>query len=93
MRAVPYDGPEADRELAGLADEERFAYAHLVRSAGRTSGGEIMTPLVGLTVGTTGERVLERVPQLDRGLRWVYDRFWSYRRRRGCAAEAVAGRP
>ena len=47
-----------------------------------------MSPLVGLTLGSTGERVVTRVPSIDRGLRWVYDRFWSYRRTHGCAAPA-----
>jgi hypothetical protein len=86
LRAVPYDGEEAARALSDLDEETRFAYAHLVDSGGRRSGAGIMTPLIGLTIGGTGERVAESVPPIDRGLRWVYDRFWNYRRTRGCAA-------
>jgi len=86
LRALPYDGLEATRELGDLEDEVRFAYAHLVGPQGRKSGAEIMTPLVGLTFGSAGERVAARVPPVDRGLRWLYERFWNYRRTRGCAA-------
>lgn len=86
LRAVPYDGPEATRELGDLANEVRFSYAHLVDARGRRSGSAIMNPLVGLTLGPAGERIVTRVGPIDRGLRWVYDRFWNYRRTRGCAS-------
>ena len=88
LRAVPYDGPEATRELGDMTEEVRFAYAHLVDGRGRRSGSAIMNPLVGLTLGPTGERIVTRVPWIDRSLRWVYDLFWNYRRTRGCAAPA-----
>ncbi|HYA58315.1 MAG TPA: hypothetical protein VEH57_07670 [Thermoplasmata archaeon] len=91
LRAVPYDGDEARRELGDLSDDARFAYAHLVHDRERRSGDAIMTPLVGLTVGPTGERVVARVPPLDRGLRWMYGVFWNYRRTRGCAAPGPGG--
>ncbi|HYA70422.1 MAG TPA: hypothetical protein VEH28_03545 [Thermoplasmata archaeon] len=86
VRALPYDGSQATRELGDLTEEVRFGYAHLVDARGRRTGAAIMPPLVGLTLGPTGERVVNRVPPLDRGLRWIYDRFWEYRRTRGCAA-------
>ena len=86
LRAVPYDTPEATRELGDISEDVRFAYAHLVDARGRRSGSAIMNPLVGLTLGRTGERVVRRVPSIDRGLCWLYDLFWNYRRMRGCAA-------
>jgi len=90
VRSLPYDGAEARQQLGDLSEEFRFAYAHLVRCDLRTSGEAIMTPLVGLTIGPTGERVVSHVPPLDRGLRWIYGRFWNYRRTRGCAAPTNA---
>lgn len=93
VEAIPYDGVEARRELADLSDETRIAYAHLVRGSERTSGNAIMTPLVGLTLGRSGERIVRRVGPVDRGLRWTYGRFWNYRRTRGCAAPRGPGAP
>lgn len=86
LHALPYDGDEARRELGDMTEGDRFAYAHLVRRERRTSGDAIMTPLVGLTLGPTGERVVARVSPLDHGLRRMYGVFWNYRRTRGCAA-------
>lgn len=86
LRALPYDGREAARELGDLPDELRYAYAHLVDQRGRRSGAAIMNPLVGLTIGPTGERIVTGVGRIDRGLQWIYGRFWNYRRTRGCAA-------
>ena len=88
LEALPYDGEEARLRLADMTDEYRFSYAHLIRREKRTSGDAIMTPLVGLTLGATGERVVARVGPLDRGLRRIYGWFWNYRRTRGCAAPA-----
>ena len=34
LRIVPYDGPEATRELGDMTEEVRFAYAHLVDAGG-----------------------------------------------------------
>ena len=86
LRAIPYDGEEAVSALGDLDDETRYAYAHLVDPRGRRSGAAIMPPLVGLVLGLTAERVVVRVSPLGRGLRWIYDRFWNYRRTRGCAS-------
>ena len=86
LRATPFDGEEATRELGDLSEEVRYSYAHLVDTSGRTSGADIMSPLVGLTIGLTGGRVARSVPSIDHGLRWLYQRFWNYRRTRGCAA-------
>jgi len=90
LRAVPYDGREADRELGGLSEEVRFASAHLVGGGGRSSGADIMPPLVSLTVGGEAGRVVGRTPPLDRSLRWLYSRFWSYRQTHGCGARGAA---
>jgi len=84
LRILPYDGPEASRELGDLREELRFSYAHLVDGRGRRSGDAIMPPLVGLTLGPVGEHAVHRIPPVDRGLRWLYGRFWSYRRTHGC---------
>jgi hypothetical protein len=91
LEALPHDGVEAGRALADLVEEFRYSYAHLVDRGGRHSGDAILTPLVGLTVGATGERIVARVTPIDRGLRWVYGRFWDYRRTRGCAAPTGGG--
>lgn len=88
LRAIPYDGEEAGSALGDLDDETRFAYAHLVDADGRRSGAAIMVPLVGAVLGPTAERVTARVPPLGGGLRWIYGRFWNYRRTRGCASPA-----
>lgn len=92
LRALPYDGEEADRELGDLNAEFRFAYAHLVDDRGRTSGADIMNPLVRLTAGPTGGRVVGCVPSVDHGLRWLYARFWSYRQTHGCGARETVER-
>jgi len=89
LKSLPYDGPEATRELRDMRDEDRFAYAHLVDARGRRSGAEIMNPLVGLTLGPAGERVATRVPPIDRGLRWLYQLFWNYRRAHGCGTASA----
>lgn len=86
LRALAYDGTEAAVALGDLDEETRFAYAHLVDARGRRTGAAIMKPLVGLVLGSTAERVVARVPPADLGLRWIYGRFWNYRRTRGCAA-------
>jgi predicted DCC family thiol-disulfide oxidoreductase YuxK len=87
IRALPYDGEEARRALGDLPEEERFASAHLVDGRGRRSGPAILAPIVGWTLGATGERVAERAPPVRRGLRWIYLGAWNYRRTRGCAAD------
>lgn len=86
VRALPYDGKEAERDLGDLTEEDRFAYAHVVDANGRRSGASIMAPLVEHTLGPEAGHVLERAPALDQGLRWVYRRFWNYRRTHGCGA-------
>jgi hypothetical protein len=90
VRSLPLDGAEAAGDLADMTEAERFGYAHLVGPGPRRSGAEMMAPLVGLTLGRTGERVVYDVPAIDRALRWLYVRFWSYRRTRGCAAGRAA---
>jgi len=86
----PLDSPKADVDLARLTESTRFGYAHLADDTGRQSGADIMAPLIGLTLGGSGARVVRAAPPVDRSLRWLYDRFWMYRRTKGCAAEAGA---
>ena len=86
VRSLSYDGEEARRELIRLDDATWFSYAHLVHVPNRCSGASIMTPLAGWILGSTAERIVAGAPPLDRGLKWVYNRFWNYRRTRGCAA-------
>ena len=71
LRAIPYDGEEARSALHDLDDETRFAYAHLVDDDGRRSGSAIMTPLVGLVVSPSAERVVAGAAPLRNGLRWI----------------------
>lgn len=87
---VPLGDRAADSALAGLAPEERFGAAHLVDDAGRHSGPGIVGPLLGLTLGPTAGTLAARFPGIERPLRWLYRRFWEYRRRHGCAAGAPA---
>lgn len=84
---VPLGGSDGDRELAGLSTEARFGYAHLlVGGAERQTGADLLVPLVRYTLGRTAGRVVDRIGPLRRSLRWGYQRFWEYRRTRGCAA-------
>jgi len=83
---VPLAAPSADAELADLSSEQRFDAAHLIDAGGRTTGAEIVPALVGLTFGPAAERAVDRIPPFGRSLKWLYRRFWSYRRRHGCAA-------
>lgn len=90
LRSLPFDGNEASRDLGDMDGESRFAYAHLVGQGGRRrSGADTLSPLVGLTFGPTGERIVTQVWPVDRGLRWIYTRFWNYRRTRGCASGSL----
>jgi len=84
--AIPLDAPVADRDLSGLSGEDRFGSAHLAVGASVRSGSDILGPLLGLSLGEGASRVYARVPVVDRSLRWVYRRFWNFRRTRGCAA-------
>jgi hypothetical protein len=84
------DAPEADSALHSLTPELRYSYFHIVE-AGRTwTGPDAMPVWVGLLGGKPAQTVAERVPPVNRFLRAVYNRFWEYRRTRGCAAEGTA---
>jgi hypothetical protein len=84
--ATPLTGAAADHALGGLPSERRFAYAHLATGTSLLTGESLTTPLVGLTLGPRAERIVRRLPPVERSLRWAYDRLWEYRRTRGCAA-------
>lgn len=87
VQVYALDGPEADGALANMAPEQRFSYFHIVE-AGRTwTGSDAMPAWVGLVGGKTARSLAERAPPVNRLLRLVYNRFWEYRRTRGCAAE------
>jgi hypothetical protein len=89
--SIPLDAPTADLDLSRLSESVRFGYAHLADDTGLRSGADIMNPLVRLTVGGVGARVIRAVSPVDRSLRWAYQRFWNYRRMKGCAAEIGTG--
>lgn len=83
---APLGSADADAALGDLPTERRFSAAHLVENDARRTGVEIVEPLVGLTLGPTAGRLVERFPVLARPLRWAYVRLWTHRQRHGCAA-------
>ncbi|MFI5418266.1 MAG: hypothetical protein ACHQ2Y_05145 [Candidatus Lutacidiplasmatales archaeon] len=87
LDSIPLASPKADIELAGMSESARFDYAHLREESGLLSGADIMAPLVGLTFGKTGARMVRAAPPVDRSLRWLYHRFWAHRMSRGCAPD------
>jgi hypothetical protein len=89
VTAIPLEAPAATAALGDLPSETRYGYAHLVTEGARRTGEEITVPLVGLTVGRTGARVVRGVPFLERALRRMYLRAWQRRRARGCGTPAA----
>lgn len=86
VEAFALDGPEGDRWLGSMTPELRYSYFHIVE-AGRTfTGPEAMPAWIGLVGGKGARTVAERAPPVNRLLRLAYNRFWEYRRTRGCAA-------
>jgi predicted DCC family thiol-disulfide oxidoreductase YuxK len=74
LRPVALQGPEADRLLAGMGEEERMSSWHLVSEDGEVrSGGEALAPLFRtLPGGRPLAALAERMPRLaDRGYRFV----------------------
>jgi predicted DCC family thiol-disulfide oxidoreductase YuxK len=74
LRPEPIQGPEGERLLAGMPEEERLASWHLVGPDGTLrSGGAALPPLLAmLPRGLRLARLAERAPGLlDRGYRWV----------------------
>jgi len=88
VEAIPLNAGPADGELGHLSEETRFGYAHLVSNSGLRTGESIAAPLLGLTLGSSWERVARRAPFVDRVLRGLYRRAWESRRARGCGADA-----
>jgi hypothetical protein len=86
LNAIPLESPGAAADLSDLSTEDRFGSAHLVTGSTRLTGADLATPLVRFALGARLARVVASAPPLDRSLRWVYVRFWNYRRTRGCAA-------
>jgi predicted DCC family thiol-disulfide oxidoreductase YuxK len=89
IRIDPLDGPSAERDLRALPDARRFGFFHIVRSGRVYTGPEALPVLIELTAGRTAGRVVHGAPFVRAGLEWVYQRFWDYRRTKGCAARAV----
>ncbi|HYB63359.1 MAG TPA: hypothetical protein VEE86_02935 [Thermoplasmata archaeon] len=82
--ATPLVGPAADTALGGLPETTRFGSAHLASGGAVRSGGELVAPLVGLTLGRSWERVVRGAPFLERSLRSLYLRLQTARNSRGC---------
>ncbi|HTW56046.1 MAG TPA: DCC1-like thiol-disulfide oxidoreductase family protein [Thermoplasmata archaeon] len=85
---APLASPAGEAALGDLPTDARFAAAHLVDGSGRRTGAAIVAPLVGLTLGRTAGRLVDRFPVLVGPLRWAYRRLWAHRQRHGCAAPA-----
>lgn len=90
LEVYTLDGPEADRTFPTMAPERRYSYFHIVESGQTWTGPEAMPAWVGLVGGKGARTVAERAPPVNRLLRHAYNRFWEYRRTRGCAAEGVS---
>jgi predicted DCC family thiol-disulfide oxidoreductase YuxK len=86
----PLDGPEADRALAALSSDLRYGSFHIVEPGGTWSGPDAMPAWIGLMGGRSARRVAERSPPVNRLLRSLYNRFWEYRREKGCASAAAS---
>ncbi len=89
LGVYPLDGPEADRALLSMPPETRYGYFHIVEPGRTWTGPDAMPAWVGLVGGRRARWVAERSRPVNRLLRLFYDRFWEYRRSRGCAAEGV----
>jgi hypothetical protein len=89
VTATPLAAPTADGELQHLSSEQRYRFAHLATGGALRTGEALLAPLVGLTLGSTWERVVRRVPPLDRALRWGYVHLGQYRHAHGHAASAL----
>jgi len=81
----PLDGREAERRLRDLAPDQRFGYAHVVEEGRVWTGADLMPAWVGILAGPTARRITERAPPIRWALRATYQRFWTYRRRKGCS--------
>ena len=88
--AIPLDSSAASDELGALPAETRYGSAHLSVGGTLRTGEAVPTRLIGLTVGETWGRVVERVPWIDRSLRRIYLQFWNARRTHGCGAHSMS---
>jgi predicted DCC family thiol-disulfide oxidoreductase YuxK len=85
--AYPLDGPEADLELGSMAPELRYGYFHIVEPGRILTGPDAMPAWIGLLGGKPARALAERASPVKHLLRLGYNRFWEYRRSRGCAAD------
>jgi predicted DCC family thiol-disulfide oxidoreductase YuxK len=92
VQVYALDAPEADRAFGSMSPELRYSYFHIVESDRTWTGPEAMPAWVGLVGGRSARAVAERAPPVNRLLRLAYNRFWEYRRTRGCAAEGTSHR-
>jgi len=89
LEVYSLDSPEADRALPSMPSDLRYNYFHILESGKTWTGPEAMPAWVGLVGGKSARRIAEGAPPVNRFLRLVYNRFWEYRRTRGCAAEGT----
>ncbi|MGC2289970.1 MAG: DCC1-like thiol-disulfide oxidoreductase family protein [Thermoplasmata archaeon] len=87
LEVYALDGPEADGALRSMTPDRRYGYFHIEESGQMWTGPEAMPAWVGLLGGKGARSVAERAPPVNRFLRFAYNRFWEYRRTRGCATE------
>lgn len=74
LRPLPLQGPEAERLLAGMGEEERMGSWHLVDERGevRSAGGALAPLLRLLPGGRAPARLAEALPGATaRAYRWV----------------------
>jgi predicted DCC family thiol-disulfide oxidoreductase YuxK len=94
LRPAALQGPEADRLLRGLSDEEKMASWHLVVDGNRYSGGAAAAPLLRLLPGGRPlASVVARFPQVsDRAYRYVARHRDRFGRLAGTRCEVDPGR-
>ncbi|HXV34842.1 MAG TPA: DUF393 domain-containing protein [Gaiellaceae bacterium] len=94
LRPAALQGPEADRLLRGLSDEEKMASWHLVVDGNRYSGGAAAAPLLRLLPGGRPlAPVVARFPRTsDRAYRFVARNRDRFGRLAGTRCEVDPGR-
>lgn len=94
LRPAALQGPEADRLLRGLSDEEKMASWHLVVDGNRYSGGAAAAPLLRLLPGGRPlASVVARFPRVsDRAYRYVARHRDRFGRLAGTRCEVDPGR-
>lgn len=86
VRVLPFRGPEADHELAGLSEEQRYDSMHLVSDGRIRSAADAVVPLLGSMLPHVA-KAIRALPPAERLLRWSYWRLYHVRAIQGCATE------